>query len=420
MSHFDSITVAPDGFVRHRHHPRRAGGGHGARGAPDPRRAVPPRGGAHAPRPGRARALPLRRVRLPAGVDDGLGHRHSRWLPCAPRWGRARVICALSGGVDSAVAAALVHKAIGPSSRACSSTPASCASARATRWWRPSSATRASSSSTCGPPTATSSARRDHRPRGQAQGHRRAVHPHLRRRLRAASSDAASWCRARSTPTSSRAGTGSAAKIKSHHNVGGLPDDMQFDLVEPLRLLFKDEVRKVGTELGLPDEIVWRQPFPGPGLGVRIIGEVTPDKVADPAAGRRHRARGDPGRRPRARDLAGLRRAARHPQRGRDGRRAHLRLPHHHPGRHVRGRHDRRLGPPALRPARAHVEPHHQRGRRRQPRGLRRHGTIEARRAPSSGSDSPSSTPGWPWRPAVGPPRWRGPTWPTPAVRCRT
>jgi len=74
-------------------------------------------------------------------------------------------------------------------------------------------------------------------------------------------------------------GTKDAAKIKSHHNVGGLPDDMDFELVEPLRELFKDEVRKVGTELGLPDEIVWRQPFPGPGLGVRIIGEVTPDKV---------------------------------------------------------------------------------------------------------------------------------------------
>jgi GMP synthase (glutamine-hydrolysing) len=75
-------------------------------------------------------------------------------------------------------------------------------------------------------------------------------------------------------------GTGHAAKIKSHHNVGGLPDDMNFELVEPLRALFKDEVRAVGTQLGLPDEIVWRQPFPGPGLGVRIIGEVTPDKVA--------------------------------------------------------------------------------------------------------------------------------------------
>jgi len=75
-------------------------------------------------------------------------------------------------------------------------------------------------------------------------------------------------------------GTSKAAKIKSHHNVGGLPEDMEFELIEPLRGLFKDEVRKVGTELGLPDEIVWRQPFPGPGLGVRIIGEVTPEKVA--------------------------------------------------------------------------------------------------------------------------------------------
>jgi len=73
---------------------------------------------------------------------------------------------------------------------------------------------------------------------------------------------------------------GTAAVIKSHHNVGGLPDDMTLKLVEPLRSLFKDEVRRLGHELGLPDEIVWRQPFPGPGLGVRIIGEVTPDKVA--------------------------------------------------------------------------------------------------------------------------------------------
>ncbi len=73
---------------------------------------------------------------------------------------------------------------------------------------------------------------------------------------------------------------GTAAVIKSHHNVGGLPDDMVLELCEPLRALFKDEVRKVGIELGLSDDIVWRQPFPGPGLGVRIIGEVTPDKVA--------------------------------------------------------------------------------------------------------------------------------------------
>jgi GMP synthase (glutamine-hydrolysing) len=74
-------------------------------------------------------------------------------------------------------------------------------------------------------------------------------------------------------------GTGTA-NIKSHHNVGGLPDDLKFQLVEPLRWLFKDEVRRVGEELGLPPEIVWRQPFPGPGLGIRIIGEVTADRLA--------------------------------------------------------------------------------------------------------------------------------------------
>jgi GMP synthase (glutamine-hydrolysing) len=66
-----------------------------------------------------------------------------------------------------------------------------------------------------------------------------------------------------------------AAKIKTHHNVGGLPQDMQFELIEPLRFLFKDEVRAIGTALGLPDSIVWRQPFPGPGLAVRIIGDIT-------------------------------------------------------------------------------------------------------------------------------------------------
>jgi GMP synthase (glutamine-hydrolysing) len=74
-------------------------------------------------------------------------------------------------------------------------------------------------------------------------------------------------------------GSASAATIKTHHNVGGLPEDMTLDLVEPLRDLFKDEVRSVGEELGLPEEIVWRQPFPGPGLAVRIIGEVTLERL---------------------------------------------------------------------------------------------------------------------------------------------
>jgi len=73
-------------------------------------------------------------------------------------------------------------------------------------------------------------------------------------------------------------GTGTA-NIKSHHNVGGLPDDLKFSLIEPLRTLFKDEVRLVGLELGLPEEIIWRQPFPGPGLGIRIVGEVTQERL---------------------------------------------------------------------------------------------------------------------------------------------
>jgi GMP synthase (glutamine-hydrolysing) len=74
-------------------------------------------------------------------------------------------------------------------------------------------------------------------------------------------------------------GTGTA-NIKSHHNVGGLPDDLQFKLIEPLRMLFKDEVRQVGLELGVPEAIVWRQPFPGPGLAIRIVGDVTAERLS--------------------------------------------------------------------------------------------------------------------------------------------
>ena len=74
-------------------------------------------------------------------------------------------------------------------------------------------------------------------------------------------------------------GVSEAHRIKSHHNVGGLPEDLKFKLVEPLRNLFKDEVRAVGEVLGLPHNLVWRQPFPGPGLAVRILGEVTPERV---------------------------------------------------------------------------------------------------------------------------------------------
>ncbi len=194
--------------------------------------------------------------------------------------GDGRAICGLSGGVDSAVAAALVHKAIGPQ--------LTCVFVD-TGLMRKNEGDQVVETF--------------QRHQGIELIHVRAAErfferlagvtePEEKRKAigelfirvfedaRGGVTDAQFLVQGTLYPDVIESGTAHAATIKSHHNVGGLPEDLDFELVEPLRLLFKDEVRAVGHELGLPDEIVWRQPFPGPGLGVRIIGEVTPPMVA--------------------------------------------------------------------------------------------------------------------------------------------
>ncbi len=191
-----------------------------------------------------------------------------------------RAICGLSGGVDSAVAAALVHRAIGD---------------RLTCVYVDTGLMRQGESDQV--------VESFERTQGVRLIHVNAserffkhldgiTEPEAKRKVIGAQfirvfeeaqleiADAKFLVQGTLYPDVIESGSATAAKIKSHHNVGGLPDDLDFELVEPLRNLFKDEVRAVGAEVGLPDEIVWRQPFPGPGLGVRIIGEVTPETVA--------------------------------------------------------------------------------------------------------------------------------------------
>ncbi len=191
-----------------------------------------------------------------------------------------RVICALSGGVDSAVAAALVHKAVGD---------------RLTCVYVDTGLMRKGESDQIVETFerhqkielihVSAADRFFSNLEGvtEPEAKRKAIGEQFIRVFEAAKAQVVGahfLVQGTLYPDVIESGTSDAAKIKSHHNVGGLPDDIEFDLVEPLRALFKDEVRAVGTELGLPDEIVWRQPFPGPGLGVRIIGEVTRAKVA--------------------------------------------------------------------------------------------------------------------------------------------
>jgi GMP synthase (glutamine-hydrolysing) len=193
--------------------------------------------------------------------------------------GSERVICGLSGGVDSAVAAALVHKAVGDQ--------LTCVFVD-TGLMREGEAEQVEDAF-----------RRDF---GVDLVHAKAADrflealdgvddPERKRKLigetfirvfeevAAELHDARFLVQGTLYPDVIESGTRDAARIKSHHNVGGLPADMRFELVEPLRNLFKDEVRAVGEELGLPEDIVWRQPFPGPGLAVRIVGTVTPERL---------------------------------------------------------------------------------------------------------------------------------------------
>ena len=196
--------------------------------------------------------------------------------------GGERAICGLSGGVDSAVAAALVHRAIG-SQLTCVYVDTGLMrkdeSAQVVETFRRHMGMELIH--------VDAGARFFEKLRGvtEPEAKRKAIGETFVRIFEEHTggiSDAKFLVQGTLYPDVIESGgvDGKAAVIKSHHNVGGLPEDMTLTLVEPLRDLFKDEVRRVGTELGLPDEIVWRQPFPGPGLGVRIIGEVTPERVA--------------------------------------------------------------------------------------------------------------------------------------------
>jgi GMP synthase (glutamine-hydrolysing) len=193
--------------------------------------------------------------------------------------GDDQVLCGLSGGVDSAVTAALIHRAIG---------------SRLTCVFVDHGLLRAGEAEEVaaafgagdGPKFVAVDAAERFLARlagvADPEEKRRIIGPEFIEVFKEAGRQAGDFqflAQGTIYPDVIESGSPTAARIKSHHNVGGLPEDLGLDLVEPLRWLFKDEVRRVGEELGLPSHLVWRQPFPGPGLAVRCLGEVTADKL---------------------------------------------------------------------------------------------------------------------------------------------